>query len=48
MKQIQFENKYNVFWDNFTYLVNDLEKNKKNQKSNLLDRYEFPKQYREI
>jgi uncharacterized membrane protein SpoIIM required for sporulation len=48
MKQIQFENKYSEFWQKFTYLVNDLEKRKKIQKSNLLERYQFPKHYREI
>ncbi|MFK7815772.1 MAG: stage II sporulation protein M [Gammaproteobacteria bacterium] len=48
MKQIQFENKYNSGWKKFSYLVNDLEKSKKNQKSNLLERYDFPRQYREV
>ncbi len=48
MKQIQFEKKYNTFWKRFERLVNDLGKNKKNQTSNLLERYKFPKLYREI
>ncbi len=48
MKQIQFENKYNASWENFSYLINDLEKSKKNQKTNLLERYDFPRQYREV
>ncbi len=48
MKQIQFESKHNAFWKEFSFLVNDLEKRKKNRKSNLLERYSFPKQYREI
>ena len=48
MKQIQFEKKYNVFWKEFEHLLNDLGKNKKNRTSNLLERYKFPKLYREI
>lgn len=48
MKQIQFEKKYEAFWQMFTNLVNDLENRKKNQSSNLLERYDFPKHYREI
>lgn len=46
MKQIQFEEKYDDFWQKFEYLLNDLEKRKKD--SSLLDRYDFPKQYRII
>lgn len=48
MKQIQFENKYDAFWQKFAYLVNDLEKSKKKQTTNTLERYKFPKHYREI
>ena len=48
MKQIQFEQKYEAFWQKFEFLLNDLEKRKKDKDSSLLDRYNFPKQYRKI
>ncbi len=48
MKQAQFENKYGTFWQEFEHLVKDLQKSRKKQTSNLLERYKFPKQYREI
>jgi hypothetical protein len=48
MKQIQFENKYEAFWQNFEFLLNDLEKSKNKQDSTILDRYSFPKHYRKI
>ncbi len=48
MKQIQFEQRYQSFWQEFEYLVNDLEKNKKKQASSLQERYKLPKQYRKI
>ena len=48
MKQVQFENKYQTFWQEFEYLVNDLQKNKKKRDSSLLDRYQLPKRYRKI
>jgi len=48
VKQTQFENKYDAFWQKFDYLVNDLEKKKKNQTTNLVERYQFPKHYRKI
>ena len=48
MKQIHFEKKYQSFWQEFEYLVNDLDKNKKKQASSLQERYKLPKQYRKI
>ena len=48
MKQVQFEKKYQSFWQEFEYLVNDLEKSKNKQSSNLIERYKLPKQYRKI
>lgn len=48
MKQVQFEQKYQSFWQEFEFLVNDLEKSKKKQDSTLFNRYKFPKQYRKI
>ncbi|MGH1537116.1 MAG: stage II sporulation protein M [Gammaproteobacteria bacterium] len=48
MKQVQFEKKYEAFWQNFEFLVNDLNKSKSKQTSNLLQRYKFPKHYREL
>lgn len=48
MNQIQFEQKYQSFWQAFEYLVNDLEKGKRKQNTDLSARYELPKHYRKI
>lgn len=48
MKQVQFENKYEAFWQKFEFLINDLEKSQNKRDSTVLDRYSFPRHYRKI
>jgi len=48
MKQIQFEQKYQNFWNEFEDLLIDFEKPKKQRSASLLQRYALPKQFRHI
>ena len=48
MKQIQFQQKYQKFWDEFETVLADLEKDKNKQNISINERYDFPKSYRKI
>ena len=48
MKQIQFEQKYRIFWQEFEALLAELGKSKHNQSKTLNERYDLPKHYRHI
>ena len=48
MKQIQFQQKYEIFWTEFESVLADFEKSKDKKITTINERYNFPKSYRKI